>query len=218
MQSFERKHANRRFSIMSLNSDYLQELSDLFVADMKKSAFYRNLSEKQRKEFDARLQEEAAQGLYPLLPGATEEELARLSKAMRKELGILVPDSVLEILRQVDGLVENGVSLYGVDPEFRDDQFDSGPGLLAENRSNWSAYAETIQKYFFLGDSDLWFFAIELSSGRALAIDRSTLAPKHPFATVEEMVNDMMHQALGYLEEYPDLGAEDVPNDLFSRN
>jgi hypothetical protein len=217
MQSFNRNHASRRFSIMSLNSDYLQELSDLFVADIKKSAYYRNLSEKQRREFDTRLEEEA-QGLYPLLPGAAEEEVARLSKAMRKELGIPVPNSVAEILRQVDGFVENGVSLYGVDPEFRDDQFDSGPGILAENHSKWSAYGETIQRYLFLGDSDLWLFAIELSSGRPLALDRSTLVPKHSFATVDEMVNDMMHQALGYLEEDPDQGSEGAPDDIFSHN
>jgi hypothetical protein len=184
---------------MSLNSHYLRTLSELFVADIKKSAYYANLSEKEQREFDAKVKEEKAQGLYPLLPGATEEELARLSKAVRKELGIPLPNSVIEILRQVDGFVENGFSLYGVDAEFRDDQFESAPGVLAENHAKWSGYGETVQRYLFLGDSDLWFFAIELGTGQAVALDRSTLVPKHTFPTVEEMVNDMMRQALGYL-------------------
>ena len=207
---------------MPLNSDYLQELSDLFVADVRKSAYYANLSEKQRREFEAKVEEEEVQGAHPLLPGAAEEELDRLSKAIRKELGILLPNGVTEILRQVDGFVENGVSLYGVDPEFRDDHFDSGPGLLAENQANWSGYVETAQRYLFIGDSDLWFFVIELSTGRALALDRSTLMTKHSFKTEEEMVDDMMCQALGYLEDYEETdlnpGPSNPPNNLFSRN
>jgi hypothetical protein len=207
---------------MSLNSDYLQELSDLFVADVRKSAYYANLSEKQRGQFDAQVEDEGIRGLHPLLPGAAEEELERLSKAIRDELGMILPVAAVEILRQVDGFVENGVSLYGVDPEFRDDHFDSGPGILAENQAKWSGYTDTAQRYLFIGDSDLWFFAIEMNSGKPLALDRSTLAPEHSFKTVEEMVNDMMRQALGYLEEdeeeHPMEGPGSPPDNLFSRN
>jgi len=207
---------------MSLSSDYLQELSDLFVADVRKSVYYADLSEKQRREFEAKIQEEEAQGAHPLLPGAAEEELERLSKAIRKELGIPLPNGVIEILRQVDGFVENGVSLYGVDPEFRDDHFDSGPGILAENLANWSAYGETAQRYLFVGDSDLWFFVIELSTQRALALDRSTLIARHSFKTGEEMADDMMCQALGYLEDNEEMdrnpASGNSPNNLFSRN
>src|SRR5689334_22227119 len=83
-QSLNRNHANGRFKNMSLNSDYLQDLSDLFVADVRRSAYYANLSEKQRREFEAKVEEEEAQGAHPLLPGAAEEELDRLSKGIRK--------------------------------------------------------------------------------------------------------------------------------------
>ena len=207
---------------MSLNSDYLQELSELFVADVRKSAYYANLSEKQRRQFEAQVEDEEMRGLHPLLPGAAEEELARLSSAIREELDVLLPIAAVEILRQVDGFVENGVSLYGVDPEFRDDHFDSGPGILAENQAKWSGYADTAQRYLFIGDSDLWFFAIEMNSGQPLALDRSTLAPEHSFGTVEEMVNDMMRQALGFFEddeeEHPMEGPGSPPDSLFSKN
>jgi hypothetical protein len=65
-----------------------------------------------------------------------------------------------------------------------------------------------IQKYLFFGDSDLWFFALELNTGRAVALERSTLKPEHYFSAVEEMVNDMMRQALGYFGSETD-DAED---------
>ena len=194
---------------MALKPRYLQELSDLFVHDLRRSHYYRKLPEPQRHELDARIAEEASQGLYPLLPCGDDEALSRLAEAVKKELKITLPAPVVDILRQVDGFVANSVSLYSVDSELRDDRFDSGPGLLAENLVKWSSFAETIQKYLFLGDSDLWFFALELDSGRAVALERSTLKAAHYFATVEEMVDDMMQQALGeFGDEMDDLEDE----------
>ena len=118
-----------------------------------------------------------------------------------------------EILRQIDGFVANGVSLYGVDAEFRDDQFDSGPGLLAENFVKWSNFPEMIQKYLFCGDSDLWYFVFELSSERPVVLQRSTLKPAHFFSSVEEMVDDMLQQALGYFDGETDDDEDETDND-----
>jgi len=197
---------------MALKTRYLQELSELFVHDLKRSQYYRKLSEHERHDLDNQIAEEASQGHYPLLPGADEDALERLSEAAIKELNIPLPSSFADILRQVDGFVANGVSLYGVDAEFRDDQFDSGPGLLAENLLEWSNFAEMIQNYLFFGDSDLWFFALELKTGRAVALERSTLKPEHYFSTVEEMVDDMMQQALGYFGNETDDDYDETGN------
>ena len=207
---------------MSLNKRYLKELSDLFVEDLKRSDYYRGLPPHQQRDLDDRLATEAADGRYPLLPGADESELQRLREALYEKLHVQLPEPVANILRQVDGFAENGVSLYGVDGELRDDQFDSGPGLLAENLVNWSGFPETLQKYLFVGDSDLWHFAVELATGDPLALHKSTLHQAHRFSTTEEMVNDMMQQALGdFGDETEDLQEEsgDQPAGFrFSRN
>lgn len=133
---------------MPLNKRYLKELSDLFVDDLKRSDYYRKLPENQQRKLDDRLATEAAEGLYPLLPGADEQELQRLSKAIDQDLHVQVPAAVIDILRQVDGFAENGVSLYGVDGSIRDDQFDSGPGLLAENLVHWSGFPRRFKNTF----------------------------------------------------------------------
>jgi hypothetical protein len=129
---------------------------------------------------------------------------------------------VLDILRQVDGFTENGVSLYGVDGELRDDQFDSGPGLLAENLVHWSGFPETLQKYLFVGDSDLWHFAVELATGHPVALHKSSLKQAHRFATMEELVNDMMQQALGDFDDETEDSEDESDNHSagfhFSRN
>ena len=207
---------------MPLNTRYLKELSDLFVEDLKRSDYYRGLPADQQRDLDDRLATEAAEGLYPLLPGADEAELQRLSEAIDEKLHVQLPAAVVDILRQVDGFAENGVSLYGVDGELRDDQFDSGPGLLSENLVNWSGFPETLQKYLFVGDSDLWHFAVELATGDPVALHKSTLKQAHRFSTMEELVNDMMQQALGdFGDETED--PEDEPGNRsagfhFSRN
>jgi hypothetical protein len=207
---------------MPLNTHYLKELSDLFVEDLKRSDYYRKLPENEQRNLDARLTAEVSQGLYPLLPGANDAELQKLSEAVKEKLGVSLPPALVDILRQVDGFVEDGVSLYGVDGDLRDDRFDSGPGLLAENLLNWSGFPETIQKYLFVGDSDLWHFAIELATGIGVALHKSTLKQAHRFSSLEELVNDMMQQALGDFGDDAEAPEEEPGNHStgfhFSRN
>ena len=207
---------------MPLNRRYLKELSDLFVDDLKRSDYYRKLPENQQHDLDDRLATDALQGMYPLLPGADEAELQKLSEAINERLHVQLPPAVIDILRQVDGFAENGVSLYGIDAELREDQFDSGPGLLAENLVNWSGFPETIQKYLFVGDSDLWHFAVELATEQPVALYKSTLKQAHRFSTMDELVNDMMRQALGDFGDETE-NSEDEPDNRsagfhFSRN
>jgi hypothetical protein len=207
---------------MPLNARYLQELSDLFVAAVKRSDFYQKQPKNQQDDFDIRCAEDVAEGQYPLLPGAEEVDLQKLSEAFRKKLHLQLPSAVLDILRQVDGFIENGVSLYGVDAELRGEEFDSAPGLLAENLVHWSGAPETIQKYLFVGDSDIWQFAVDLETGDPVALHKVTFEEAHRFSTMEELVNDMMQQALGdFPEETEDPESEPgnpAPGFPFSAN
>ena len=113
-------------------------------------------------------------------------------------------------------------TLYGVDAELRDDQFDSGPVLLAENLVHWSGYPKTLKKYLFVGDSDLWHFAVELASRHPVALHQATLKQAHRFSTMEELVNDMMQQALGDFDDETEDSEDESDNHSagfhFSRN
>ena len=189
---------------MPLNPKYLKELSHLFVEDLKRSDYYRKLPDNEQRDLDDRIASELAEGRYPLLPGAEEEDLQKLSKAIQQKLHVRLPVEVIDILRQVDGFCENGVSFYGVDGELRDDQFDSGPGLLAENLVTWAGFPVKMQRYLFVGDSDLWYFAVELATGHPVVLDKATLKQADRFASLEELVHEMMDQALGDFFEDPE--------------
>jgi hypothetical protein len=186
---------------MPLNQEYLQELSALLVRNLRRSDYYLQLPETERAKLEARLQVDAEEGFLPLLPGAHPDDLENLVDAVEEELGIELPSSAIEILRQVDGFCFNGVILYGVDSELRDDAFDSGPGILAETSNLWSAYTGNAEAFLFLGDSDLWYYAVELKTGQPVVLDRSNFAVEQRFQTSDEMVNEMLRAATGAFDE-----------------
>ncbi len=199
---------------MAIKESYLKQLSDLFVSDLLRSRYYKDLPLERQVELREQIESERDRGQNPLVPGATDTEIQNLAQAVENELHISLPNSVREIIRQIDGFVENGVTLYGVDFEYREDDFDAVPGLLAQNLAIWSNFAESFIRYLLLGDSELWYFGIDIESGRPVALDNSNLEPRHYFRSVDEMVNDMLQQALGDFEE----GDEKTSEFQFSRN
>jgi hypothetical protein len=184
---------------MKLNEELLQELSDLFLADLRSSRYYQELSADDRAHLEKQLARDAANGSHPLVPGASADQLAQLSHKCKMDLGVELPSSLVDVLAMVDGFVENGVSLYGVDSDQSEEE--TVPGLLAQNLALWSTFPESAQKYLFVGDSELWYFACEIATATYVALSRSTLRPVHRFSGIEALVNDMLAQTLGHLDE-----------------
>lgn len=195
---------------MNLDTDLLRELSNLFVTDLRASQYYNQLSSDERANLEHRLARDAARGSRPLLPGALPEDIERTEQAALDELGIELPTELHEILAEVDGFSENGVSLYGAEQDLPDEQ-GYGPMLVAENLSLWSVIPETARKYLFVGDSDLWYFVFDLETKRYAVLSRSALKLVHSFDSAAEMVNDMLNQALR-IDSQPEIDARPVPN------
>ncbi len=162
---------------MNLNEQLLRELSDLFLGDLRSSEYYRALPADDRANLEKQLARDAANGVRPLVPGASPDQIAKLCARSEAELGVTLPASLLRVLTVVDGFVENGLSLYGVDRESTEDE--TVPGLIAQNPALWSTFPETAQKYLFVGDSELWFFAYEIPTATYVALLAiSTTIPK----------------------------------------
>src|SRR5260370_15366572 len=106
---------------MPLNKGYLQELSALLLRNLRRSDYYLQMPKTERAKLEARLQGDSEEGFLPLLPGAHPDDLENLLDAIEEELGIELPSSAIEILRQVDGFCFNGMILYAIDPELRSD-------------------------------------------------------------------------------------------------
>jgi hypothetical protein len=185
---------------MDLNKEFLRELSDLFLGDLRSSQYYQGLSADDRANLEKQLAREAANGARPLVPGASPDQIANLCAQAKAELGVTLPSSFLGVLTVVDGFVENGVSLYGADRDLNEEE--TVPGLVAQNLALWSSFPESAQKYLFVGDSELWFFAYEISTSSFVALSHSAMNPVHRFSGIEVLVNDMLAQALGHFDEH----------------
>ena len=185
---------------MDLNEQLLRELSDLFLTDLRSSEYYRDLPADDRERLESQLARDSANGLRPLVPGASPAQLAQLCAQSETELGVTLPSSLLRALAVVDGFVENGVSLYGVDKDPNEEE--TVPGLVAQNLALWSAFPDSAQKHLFVGDSEIWFFAYEIPTSTYVALSRSPIRPIHRFSGIEALVNDMLAQALGHFGEH----------------
>jgi hypothetical protein len=196
---------------MDLNEQLLRELSDLFLTDLRSSEYYRDLPADDRANLESQLARDAANGLRPLVPGASADQIAKLCAHSETELGVTPPPSLLRVLAVIDGFVENGVSLYGVDKDPNEEE--AVPSLVAQNLALWSAFPDSTQKYLFVGDSEIWFFAYEIPTSTYVALSRSPIRPVHRFSGIEALVNDMLAQALDHFGEHSENTGEDLQSE-----
>jgi hypothetical protein len=185
---------------MPIKTEYLDELSNLHVKDLRNSTYYSQVPENERRKIELQLKKDQAAGYRPLLPGANRQSLIAIHKAFIDLFDIELPTEVLKLLNQVDGFIENGVTFYGIDAEYQPDPFEAGPGLVEENVKLWQNNLETQGHLLFLGDSDLWYFGCDLTSGQCdqyVALDRRYLNVVHRFPSASDLMNSMLEQALG---------------------
>src|SRR5260221_12885094 len=100
---------------MHLKTELLRELSDLFVGDLRASQYYHQLSPEDRTTLENRLAGDAARGSRPVVPGALPEAIQRTQEYAHDELGFDLPTELLGTFPDLNGLSENGGSLYGTD-------------------------------------------------------------------------------------------------------
>lgn len=183
--------------------DYLKELSNLFVSDLHASQYYRNLPPAERADVDQRLARDAAEGFLPLVPGALEVDLELLDEAVTQWLGVELPECIKDLLRHVDGFVENGTTLYSVDTELLKESDGWRPGLAGQNQMFWIEFPELSQRWLLVGDNELSFFAYDLVKGEFWAIDRFGLDQQYRFIDGDDLLQFMLRTALRIPEESP---------------
>jgi len=172
-------------------------LSKKYVHDLRRSTYYKELTPAERAALEERLIVDVRDGSLPLLPGALEDDLDWFQDCAEAELGVTVPPSWLEVLQEVDGFVENGVTLYAIDPWLYGDDDESTAGIIAETRAFWASYPNSDGRSVLLADSDLFYYAFEIAGSRFVALSRTTLEQVHQFESAADLANGLLRQALG---------------------
>jgi hypothetical protein len=182
---------------MKLNHSLLVRLSKKYVHDLRRSTYYKELTPAERAALEERLIVDAQDGSLPLLPGALEDDLDWFQDCAEAELGVTLPPSWLEILQEIDGFVENGVTFYAIDPWLYGDDDESTAGIIAETRAFWASYPNSDGRFVLLADSDLFYYAFEITGSKFVALSRTTLELVHQFESAADLANDLLRQALG---------------------
>ncbi len=111
-------------------------------------------------------------------PPATEEALRRRT---RDELNEDVPGGYLDFLRVTDGLMYNGLFLYGTVEE----------NSFVEKNLEWRSYEEH-NKYLIFGDGDISLYALNLITGRYELQDRPSGTVMETFDTFDALVAEAL--------------------------
>ncbi|HEY0791061.1 MAG TPA: YrhA family protein [Chthoniobacterales bacterium] len=176
--------------------DYLKELSDLFVSDLHASAYYRGLPPAERARVDRRLINDAAEGFFPLVPGALASDVELLAEEVEARLGIEMPAALEFLLGEIDGFVENGTTFYSIDTELTEGEPAARPGIVAENERLWHDVPELAKRWLAVGDNELSLFACRLDDESWWALDRSSFTTQHQFDGPEGLLRFMLRTAL----------------------
>lgn len=124
-----------------------------------------------------------------LFLGANAAELAGLLRRIRDDLGIEPPADYMDLLRQTDGAIADGLMLYGSRPHPFDDM--ELPELVSINLERHD-YREDLGGFLLIGEHDDDFVAYDAADRRYWLIDRVSGEPMSSAADLQSMVSALL--------------------------
>lgn len=104
-----------------------------------------------------------------LFLGANAADLAGLLRRIRDDLGVEPPGDYMDLLRHSDGVIADGLTLYGSQPHSFDDM--EMPDLVTANLERHD-YRQDLAGFLLVGERDDDFVAYEVAGRLYWLIDR----------------------------------------------
>ncbi|UJW56096.1 SMI1/KNR4 family protein [Bacillus sp. A116_S68] len=123
--------------------------------------------------------------------GVSEGDILILSENVEKRLGSgKLAVGYKDFLRKVNGLVFNGVNVYGVDEEFIQDNNDHIEGFI-DNNEVWQEEDDE-NRYLYYGDTDVAWFCYDMIDDVYVELDKPSASLKREFDSFDDMLNTML--------------------------
>ncbi|MCR6108924.1 SMI1/KNR4 family protein [Bacillus sp. A301a_S52] len=127
----------------------------------------------------------------PLNKGVSEGDILILSENVEKRLGSgKLAVGYKDFLRKVNGLVFNGVNVYGVDEEFIQDNNDHIEGFI-DNNEVWREEDDE-NRYLYYGDTDVAWFCYDMIDDIYVELDKPSVSLMREFDSFDDMLNTML--------------------------
>ncbi len=127
--------------------------------------------------------------------GATEQKIHLFIKTVKDELNIDLPNEYIEVLRIINGMEFNGFILYGIDQRLLDEQQNEKIYGLIEYNKLWYEN-EWNKQYIFLGESDISWYAYDLTAHKFCELDNPSGTEMEKFNNLDHMVEKLLIDAL----------------------
>jgi hypothetical protein len=126
----------------------------------------------------------------------SNSEIIKMKQTFQKKLGnIIIPESYIEFLKNVNGLDFNGLVIYGVDETLLDNEVEEEVQGFIETNEIW--YENDWQKqYIFFGDSDTAWYCYDLNEGVYVELDKPSGTLIKSFDSFDSMVSDALEASL----------------------
>jgi|SRR5579859_1929145 len=124
-----------------------------------------------------------------LFIGANAADLAGLLRRIRDDLGVEPPADYMELLRQTDGAIADGLMLYGSRPHPFDEM--ELPELVSANLERHD-YREDLGGFLLVGEHDDDFVAYDSADRLYWLIDRASGEPMSSAADLQTMISGLL--------------------------
>jgi len=118
---------------------------------------------------------------------STSDEVKKFSTTVFEKLGILLDESYLNFLIQINGFELNGLNFYGT--KGQPDLYIQG--ALEVNRF-WRAELRRFEKYYIVGDGDMEFYCYDPLTKRYIVFDKATDMKYDTFNSFQELMDELI--------------------------
>ncbi|MGG3476452.1 YrhA family protein [Peribacillus frigoritolerans] len=126
----------------------------------------------------------------------SNSEIIKMKQTIQQKLGnIIIPESYIEFLQNVNGLDFNGLVIYGVDEILLDNEADEEVQGFIETNELW--YENDWQKkYIFFGNSDTAWYCYDLNKRVYVELDKPSGTLIQFFDSFDSMLSDALEASL----------------------
>lgn len=127
---------------------------------------------------------------------AINTEIIKLNHNIQQRLGdIVLPESYIEFLKEVNGLDFNGLVIYGIDELLLDEKVEEDIHGFIEMNEIW--YDNDWQKqYIFFGDSDTAWYCYDLKERGYVELDKPSGNLIQSFNSFDSMLSNALETIL----------------------
>ena len=125
---------------------------------------------------------------------AKESEIAAFQKAAKEDYDIEIPKEHLDFLRKLNGVMNNGRTIYGIDEKFLEESPKTQVYGLLDSFMDKSIGDK--EKWVYLAEDEGFLYAYRVADGTFYQLDDLLFDIRKSYGSYEEMIKEIIEESL----------------------